>query len=67
MKGEMPLLRTTIVVTTFLKIAEGVGNSHATIIKLVRNNRKDFEDFCSLAFEMRVNSKGSHLKCYPLE
>ncbi|WP_375620484.1 hypothetical protein [Bartonella sp. TS25HLJMH] len=85
MRGKEPLLKTTIAVTTFLKIAEGVGNNHATIIKLVRNNHKDFEefgrvgfeiapfktanhkDFGSLAFQMRVNSKGSHLKCYPLE
>ncbi|OLL54177.1 Rha family transcriptional regulator [Bartonella henselae] len=34
-----------IVVTTSLKIAEGVGNSHATVIKLVRQNIEDFEEF----------------------
>ncbi|WP_254475315.1 Rha family transcriptional regulator [Bartonella sp. B1098] len=42
-----------IVVTTSLKIAEGVGNSHATVIKLVRQNIEDFEEFGSLAFQMR--------------
>ncbi|WP_208433189.1 Rha family transcriptional regulator [Bartonella taylorii] len=65
-----------IAVTTSLKIAEGVGNNHATVIKLVRQNIEDFEefgrvgfeilpfktakhkDFGSLAFQMRVNSKG---------
>lgn len=46
-----------IAVTTSLKIAEGVGNSHATVIKLVRNNRKDFEDFGSLRFEIQVSKR----------
>ncbi|WP_375707153.1 Rha family transcriptional regulator, partial [Bartonella sp. AA126HLJHH] len=46
-----------IAVTTSLKIAEGVGNSHATVIKLVRNNRKDFEEFGSLGFEIQVSKR----------
>ncbi|WP_409361568.1 Rha family transcriptional regulator [Bartonella heixiaziensis] len=41
-----------IVVTTSLKIAEGVGNTHKTIIQLVRQNIEDFEEFGRLAFEM---------------
>ncbi|WP_336277135.1 Rha family transcriptional regulator [Bartonella sp. CB178] len=41
-----------IAVTTSLKIANGVGNSHATVIKLVRNNRKDFEEFGRVGFEI---------------
>ncbi|WP_455481269.1 Rha family transcriptional regulator [Bartonella sp. B12(2025)] len=41
-----------IAVTTSLKVAEGVGNSHATVIKLVRNNRKDFEEFGRVGFEI---------------
>ncbi|SPU27063.1 Uncharacterized phage-encoded protein [Candidatus Bartonella washoeensis] len=46
-----------IAVTTSLKIAKGVGNTHKTVIQLVRNNRKDFEEFGSLAFEMQVSRK----------
>ncbi|WP_332061119.1 Rha family transcriptional regulator [Bartonella sp. CB74] len=46
-----------VAVTTSLKIATGVGNSHATVIKLVRNNRKDFEEFGSLRFEIQVSKK----------
>ncbi|WP_455475728.1 Rha family transcriptional regulator [Bartonella sp. B17] len=41
-----------IAVTTSLKIAEGVGNGHATVIKLIRNNRKDFEEFGRVGFEI---------------
>ncbi|WP_375618867.1 Rha family transcriptional regulator [Bartonella sp. AC134YNZD] len=46
-----------IVVTTSLKIAEGVGNTHKTVIQLVRNNRKDFEEFGSLGFEIQVSKR----------
>ncbi len=45
--------------TTSLKIAQGVGNSHATVIKLVRNNRKDFEEFGPLGFEIQVSKRDS--------
>ncbi|WP_455475738.1 Rha family transcriptional regulator [Bartonella sp. B17] len=41
-----------IAVTTSLKIAEGVGNTHKTVIQLVRQNIKDFEEFGRVAFEM---------------
>ncbi|UNE55342.1 Rha family transcriptional regulator [Bartonella machadoae] len=41
-----------IAVTTSLKIAEGVGNTHKTVIQLVRNNRKDFEEFGRVGFEI---------------
>ncbi|WP_034988240.1 Rha family transcriptional regulator, partial [Bartonella florencae] len=41
-----------IAVTTSLKIAEGVGNTHKTVIQLVRKNIKDFEEFGRIAFEM---------------
>ncbi|WP_375653740.1 Rha family transcriptional regulator [Bartonella sp. AP19HLJMH] len=46
-----------IAVTTSLKIAEGVGNTHKTVIQLVRNNRKDFEEFGSLGFEIQVSKR----------
>ncbi|WP_375640088.1 MULTISPECIES: Rha family transcriptional regulator [unclassified Bartonella] len=41
-----------IAVTTSLKIAEGVGNRHKTVIQLVRQNIEDFEEFGRVAFEM---------------
>ncbi|WP_375614226.1 MULTISPECIES: Rha family transcriptional regulator [unclassified Bartonella] len=41
-----------IAVTTSLKVAEGVGNTHKTVIQLVRKNIKDFEEFGRVAFEM---------------
>jgi len=41
-------------VTTSLAIAEGVGNTHKTVIQLIRQNTVDLEDFGPLAFEMRV-------------
>ncbi|WP_254493118.1 Rha family transcriptional regulator [Bartonella sp. B1099] len=41
-----------IAVTTSLAIATGVGNSHATVIRLVRKNIKDFEEFGRVGFEI---------------
>lgn len=41
-------------VTTSLAIAEGVGNTHKTVIQLIRKNFDDLQEFGSLAFEMRV-------------
>lgn len=41
-----------IAVTTSLKISEGVGNKHKTVIQLVRQNIKDFEELGRVAFEM---------------
>ncbi|MCZ2158883.1 Rha family transcriptional regulator [Bartonella sp. 220] len=46
-----------IAVTTSLKVAEGVRHTHKTVMQLVRQNIKDFEEFGSLAFEMRVSRK----------
>lgn len=40
-------------VTTSLAIAEGVGNTHKTVIQLIRKNTLDFEEFGRVAFEMR--------------
>lgn len=43
--------------TTSLIIANGVGNDHAGVIKLIRNNLADFEDFGSIGFEIRNPSE----------
>ncbi|OBA52341.1 antA/AntB antirepressor family protein [Corynebacterium sp. EPI-003-04-2554_SCH2473622] len=39
--------------TTSLVIAEGTGNDHASIIKLVRGNIADFEEFQRVGFQIR--------------
>ncbi|WP_375686824.1 Rha family transcriptional regulator [Bartonella sp. AC331YNZD] len=52
-----------IAVTTSLKIAGGVGNSHATVIKLVRQNIEDFEEFGRVGFEISpFGTKGGRQK-----
>tara|TARA_R110000765_G_scaffold195825_11_gene301325 strand:+ start:1843 stop:2598 length:756 start_codon:yes stop_codon:yes gene_type:complete len=38
-------------VTTSLAIAEGVGNTHKTVIQLIRQNISDLNDFGRVAFE----------------
>lgn len=40
-------------VTTSLAIAEGVGNPHASVIKVIRQNIEDFEEFGPLGFEIQ--------------
>jgi phage antirepressor YoqD-like protein len=40
-------------VTTSLAIAEGVGNPHSTVIKLIRQNVSDLEDFGGVRFEIQ--------------
>ena len=40
-------------VTTSLAIAEGVGNPHSTVIKLIRQNSSDLEDFGGVRFEIQ--------------
>jgi phage antirepressor YoqD-like protein len=47
-------------VTTSLAIAEGVGNPHATIIRLIRDNAVDLEEFGLLGFQIRPRSQGQH-------
>ncbi|WP_375660418.1 Rha family transcriptional regulator, partial [Bartonella sp. CL74QHWL] len=52
MKNLVTINNAGIAVTTSLKIAEGVGNKHKTVIQLVRQNIKDFEELGRVAFEM---------------
>lgn len=40
-------------VTTSLAIAEGVGNPHASVIKLIRQNSSDLEEFGGVGFEIQ--------------
>ncbi|MCG7588008.1 phage regulatory protein/antirepressor Ant [Photobacterium sp. OFAV2-7] len=47
-----------IAITTSLRIAEGVGNPHSSVIKLIRNNIKDFQEFGIIGFEIQPKPKG---------
>lgn len=47
-------------VTTSLAIAEGAQVEHASVIKLVRNNLNDFNEFGLVRFEIRPRLKGQH-------
>jgi len=47
-------------VTTSLAVAEGTGNDHASVIKLVRTHLADFEDFGLVRFEIRPRLQGQH-------
>lgn len=46
--------------TTSLDIAEGVSNPHSTVIRLIRENQVDIEDFGLVRFEIRPRSEGQH-------
>ncbi len=39
--------------TTSLAIAEGVGNPHSSVIRLIRDNISDFEELGRVGFENR--------------
>lgn len=44
-------------VTTTAAIADGTGNPHASVIKLVRRHKEDLEEFGPLGFEIRVANR----------
>lgn len=60
-------------VTTSLAIAQGLDLPHASVIKLVRRYKSDFEEFGSIAFEISNSgfeisnsirsSRGRHTEC----
>ena len=45
-------------VTTSLAIAEGVGNPHSTVIKLIRQNSSDLGEFGMVRFEIQPKPEG---------
>lgn len=45
-------------VTTSLAIAEGVGNPHSSVIKLIRQNTSDLEEFGMVGFEIQPKPAG---------
>lgn len=54
MNSIVTLNDTNCPITTSLAIAEGVGNPHASVIKVIRQNIADFEEFGPLGFEIHV-------------
>jgi len=42
-----------------LAIAEGVGNPHSTVIKLIRQNASDLEEFGNIGFEIQNSQSGA--------
>lgn len=49
-----------VAVTTSLAIAVGVGNPHSSVIRLIRKNVEDLQEFGLVGFEIRPRSKGQH-------
>jgi phage regulator Rha-like protein len=47
-------------ITTTLAVAEGTGVEHASVIRLVRANLADLEEFGLVRFQIRARSAGQH-------
>ncbi len=52
LSGNLPVVSSTA-------IAEGIGREHESVIKLIRRNLGDFEEFGELGFEIRVHESHS--------
>jgi phage regulator Rha-like protein len=50
----------TDLLTDSLIVASGCEIQHASVIKLVRKYKEDFEEFGLLAFEIQPRLKGQH-------
>lgn len=46
--------------TTSLAVADGVGNPHSTVIRLIRDNLSDLQEFGLVGFEIRPRLNGQH-------
>ena len=46
--------------TTSYAIAEGTNNAHASVIRLVRDNLEDLQEFGLVGFEIRPRPEGQH-------
>ena len=58
MNSIVTLNDTNCPITTSLAIAEGVGNPHASVIKVIRQNIADFEEFGMIGFEIQPKPTG---------
>lgn len=59
-KNELVAMVDGEATTTSLIIAEGTGVEHASIMKLIRNNLNDFNEFGLVRFEIRPRLQGQH-------
>ncbi|ASM53709.1 hypothetical protein PNIG_a1563 [Pseudoalteromonas nigrifaciens] len=59
MNSIVTLNDTNCPITTSLAIAEGVGNPHASVIKVIRQNIADFEEFGNIGFEIQNSISGA--------
>jgi len=58
--GNLAYIGNGHILTTSLVIADGAGMNHKSVIQLIRQNIKDFEEFGLVAFEMRPRLEGKH-------
>lgn len=49
-----------IATTTSMRVANGTDNDHASVLRLVRDNLDDFEEFGMVGFEIRPRPAGQH-------
>lgn len=59
MNSIVTLNDTNCPITTSLAIAEGVGNPHASVIKVIRQNASDLEEFGNIGFEIQNSTSGA--------
>lgn len=46
--------------TTSMRVANGTNNEHASVLRLIRDNLADFEEFGLVGFEIRPRPAGQH-------
>lgn len=46
--------------TTSMRVANGTRNEHASVLRLIRDNLADFEEFGLVRFEIRPRPAGQH-------
>jgi phage antirepressor YoqD-like protein len=49
-----------VATTTSMRIANGTENEHASVLRLIRDNLDDFEEFGLVGFEIRPRPSGQH-------
>lgn len=49
-----------VLTTTSMRIANGTDNEHASVLRLIRDNLDDFEEFGLVRFEIRPRPAGQH-------
>lgn len=49
-----------VATTTSMRVANGTENDHASVLRLIRDNLSDFEEFGMVGFEIRPRPAGQH-------